>query len=139
MYCNYVAFILCPIKGIKPEFYLDECTPNPCQNGGTSKTTAYIDMVAWAECSCPAEFRESKCQTSKIFIIGIFIIMINVSICIKCSGLLLVYQPQSAEYGIYSLPFVSHGLFTYVSLMISSAIQRVFPHIYDKYAKRISN
>ena len=39
---------------------IDECNPNPCQNGGTC-----IDGVDSHTCTCAAEYTDTDCQTSE--------------------------------------------------------------------------
>ena len=39
---------------------IDDCAPNPCQNGGTC-----MDGVASYNCTCRTGFNGSKCQNSK--------------------------------------------------------------------------
>ena len=40
---------------------MDDCTPNPCENGGTC-----IDGVASYKCTCVAGFTGHNCFTSKL-------------------------------------------------------------------------
>ena len=43
---------------------IDECSSNPCENGGTC-----IDAVNMYTCSCAAGFNGTNCETSKFLVI----------------------------------------------------------------------
>ena len=41
---------------------IDDCSPNPCQNGGTC-----ADGINTYDCVCAAGYRGADCEQSKVF------------------------------------------------------------------------